>query len=186
IKEFAIALGLIEMSEVASPAGTAKFLTMPRLPIPSVGKQVANLEDDVFHHSKMLLSSLRFGELRSSPSRGRIIEPHILVGALLDRDRVGPCTAIGQDYVILEAEGVIKTVRADDRRGSQFYMELRRREPAEVVLSLLKSEGGRSINTTSMPRNLELPLQYAGPESARPIAARRTKNQNAEAMKQFL
>jgi hypothetical protein len=185
-KQFAIAVGLIEMSEVASPAGSAKFLTMPRLPVPSVGKQIANLEDDVFHHSKMLLSSLRFGELRSSPSRGRIIEPHVLVSALLDRDRVGPCTAIGEDYVILEAEGVIKTVRAADRRGNQFYMELRRREPAEVVLNLLKSDGGRSINTTGVAKNLELPLQYTGPEAARPVAAKRTKNQNTEALKLFL
>lgn len=185
-KEFAIGLGLIEMSEVASPAGSAKFLTMPRLPLPSVGKQTANLEDDVFHHSKMLLSSLRFGELRSSPSRGRIIEPYVLVRTLLERDRVGPCTAIGQDYVILEAEGVIKTTHADDRWGNQFYMELRRREPAEIVMNLLKSDGGSAINASSLSKNFELPLHYAGPETARPEAAKRTKNQSPEALRQFL
>jgi hypothetical protein len=185
-KEFAIGLGLIEMSEVASPAGSAKFLTVPRLPIPSVGKQTANLEDDVFHHSKMLLSSLRFGELRSSPSRGRIIEPYVLVRTLLDRDRVGPCTAIGQDYVILESEGVIKTTRAEDRQGNQFYMELRRREPAEIVMNLLKSDGGSAINATSLSRNLELPLHYTGPEATRPVAARRTRNQSPETLRQFL
>ena len=186
IKEFAIGLGLIEVSEVASPAGSAKFLTLPRLPLPSVGKQTVNLEDDVFHHSKMLLSSLRFGELRSSRSRGRINEPYVLVRTLLERDRVGPCTAIGQDYVILESEGVIRTSYADDRRGNQFYMELRRREPAEIVMNLLKSDGGSAINATSLTRSLELPLHYTGPEIARPIAARRTRNQNPEALRRFL
>jgi hypothetical protein len=185
-KNFAIGLGLIEVSEVASPAGTARFLTLPRLPVPSVGSQIANLEDDIFHHSKMLLSSLRFGELHSMPSRGKIVEPYILVRTLLERDRVGPCTAIGQDYVILESEGVIKTIHADDRRGDQFYMELRRREPAEVVMNLLKSDGGSSIDARSLSRNLELPLHYVGPESARPAAARSTKNQSPEALRRFL
>jgi hypothetical protein len=185
-KNFAIGLGLIEVSEVASPAGNARFLTLPRLPVPSVGSQIANLEDDVFHHTKMLLSSLRFGELRSTPSRGKIVTPFVLVKALLERDRVGPCTAIGQDYLILESEGVIKTIHADDRRGNQFYMELRRREPAEVVMNLLKADGGSSIDARSLSRNLELPLRYAGPENARPAAARYTKNQSPEALRRFL
>jgi len=71
-KTFAISVGLIEVSKVASPAGVARFLTLPRLPVPSVGNEAANLEDDVFHHSKMLLSSLRFGELRSTPWRDKL------------------------------------------------------------------------------------------------------------------
>ncbi|HKR59292.1 MAG TPA: hypothetical protein VJS64_06120 [Pyrinomonadaceae bacterium] len=185
-KNFAIGLGLIEVSEVASPAGTARFLTLPRLPVPSVGTQTANLEDDIFHHSKMLLSSLRYGELRSARWRGKIATPYVLVRTLLERDRVGPCTAIGQDYVILESEGVIKTIHADHRHGNQFYMELRRREPAEVVMNLLKSDGGSSIDATSLVRNLELPFRYAGPESARPAAAKKTKNQSPEALRRFL
>lgn len=186
VKAFAVGLGLVEVSEVASPAGSAKFLTMPRLPVPSVGSQTANLEDDIFHHSKMLLSSLRFGELRSSPSRGKILEPYVLVRTLLERDRVGPCTAIGQDYVILEAEGVIKTIHAAARWGNQFYMELRRREPAEIVMNLLKSGGGSAIDATSLRGNLELPMHYAGPETARPAAAKRIKNQNPETFRRFL
>lgn len=186
IKTFAIGLGLVDVSVVSSPAGSAKFLTSPRLSPPSVGHETAQLEDDVFHHAKMLLSSLRFGELRSKPSRGKIIDPPTLVRALMNRDRVGPCTAIGEDYVILEGEGVIRTIPAKDKIGKQFYMELRRRESAEMVLGLLESGGSATIDARSLPKSLELPLQYAGPERSRPLAAKRAAAQDPETIRRFL
>lgn len=186
ISELAIGLGLVEVSEVPSPAGSAKFLTTARLAPPSVGRETSHLEDDVFHHAKILLSSLRFGELRSRRSRGRIIDPPILVEALLERDRVGPCTAIGEDYVIPEGEGVIRTIAANDKPGRQFYMELRRREPAEIVLGLLESGASDIIDAKSLPRSLELPLRYVGPEQPRSAAVRRVVQQDPETIARFL
>jgi hypothetical protein len=186
IKTLAIGLGLVEISEVSSPAGSAKFLTTPRLAPPSVGRETAHLEEDVFHHAKMLLSSLRFGELRSSPARGRIIDPPTLVRALINRDIVGPCTAIGEDYIILEGEGVIRTIPATQKVGRQFYMALRRREPAEIVLGLLESGSSAAIDAKSLPRSLELPLRYIGPEKSRPIAAKRAATQDPETIRRFL
>lgn len=185
IKTLALGLGIIEVSEVSSKAGNAKFLTIPNLAPPSVGKETSHLEDDVFHHAKMLLSSLRFGELRSMPSRGQIIEPAILVEALINRDRVGPCTAIGEDYVLLECEGVIKTFQAPNKPGKQFYMQLRRHEPAEIVLGLLKSGKSEIINAKSLPKSLQLPLGFLGPEISR-VTARRTVIKDSETIKQFL
>lgn len=186
MKTFAIGFGLVDESEVFSPAGNAKFLTMPRLPLPSVGSEKENLENDIFHHSKMLLSSLRFGELRSEYGRGRIDNPVVLVSMLLERDRVGPCTAIGEDYTILETEGVIRTIHAGDRPGHQFYMELRRKEPAEIVLNLLESGSGGVIDSGQISKGIELPLQFTAPEAARPVAAKRTAKNSPELMKKFL
>jgi hypothetical protein len=185
-KTFAIGMGLVEESIVTSPAGNAKFLTLPRLPLPSVGSEAANLEDDIFHHSKMLLSSLRFGELRSQSGRGRIQDPFILVNTLLERDRIGPCTAIGEDYTILETEGVIKTIHADHKPGNQFYMELRRREPAEVVLSLLEAGSSGVVDSSQAFKDIELPLQYTAPEVTRPVAARQAAKQSPELIKKLL
>ncbi len=182
----AIALGLVELSEVASPAGSARFLTMPNLAAPSVGAEVGHLEDDVFHHAKMFLSSLRYGELRSNLARGRIISPPVLIRALLDRDRVGPCTAIGQDYTILEAEGVIRTIRAEDRPGYQFHMELRRREPAEVVLGLLESGASSRLVARTLSAAFELPMSYKGPDAHRPPAARKAFKEDRETFLKFL
>jgi len=186
IRRLAVGLGLVEVSEVSSPAGSAEFLIMPRLPAPSVGRETAELEDDVFHHAKMLLSSLRFGQLRSPRSRGRIIDPSILVGALLERERVGPCTAIGEDYVILEGEGIIRAIPAKYKPGKQFYMELRRREPAEIVLGLLESGASGIIDAKSLPRSLELPLRYGGPEGSRSSAVRKVVHEDPETIKRFL
>ena len=186
IKNFAIGLGLVDESEVLSPAGNAKFLTLPRLPLPSVGTEKENLENDIFHHSKMLLSSLRFGELRSEQGRGRINDPVVLISALLEKDRIGPCTAIGEDYTILETEGVIRTIRAEDKPGYQFFMELRRREPAEIVLNLLESGSSGVFESGQSAKSIELPLQFTSPEATRPIAAKQTARNNPELMKRFL
>jgi len=185
IKTLTIGLGLIDENKVQSIAGEASFLTKPGFSLPSVGKEVSNLEDDVFNHAKMLLSSLRYGEFRSTMSRGRIIDPKWIIGALMDRDQVGPCTAIGQDYVALEGEGVIRTIRAEHRFGEQFYMELRRSEPAEIVMNLLKSGKDPLIDVKSLPRNLELPISYTGPEVARPQAATKIVFQDPETIKRF-
>jgi len=186
IKNLAIGLGLIEESVVSSPAGSARFLTTPGLAPPSVGRETSHLEDDVFHHAKMLLSSLRFGELRSSAYRGRIIAPNVLVSALIDRDRVGPCTAIGEDYVILEGEGVIRTIPAKEKSGKQFYMELRRREPAEIVRGLLETGTSGTLDARSLPHSLELPFVYKGPETSRPIATRKAAKDDPETIRKFL
>lgn len=185
IKTLAIGLGLIDENKVQSIAGEASFLTKPGFSLPSVGKEVSNLEDDVFNHAKMLLSSLRYGEFRSTMTRGRIIDPKWIIGALVDRDRVGPCTAIGQDYVALEGEGVIRTIRAEHRSGEQFYMELRRSEPAEIVINLLKSGKDPLIDAKSLPGNLELPISYTGPEVSRPQAATKAVLQDPKTIKRF-
>ena len=182
----AVGLGLLEVSEVASPAGTVKFVTSARLAPPSVGSQTSHLEDDVFHHSKMLLSSFRFGQLRSSSSRGRILEPAVLVDRLLKYGEVGPCTAIGQDYVTLEANGVIRTVPAKDRTGNQFRMQLRRREPAQIVLDLFESGASDTIAAKSVPQDLQLPLDYTGPEASRATASRRVVHHDAGSVRAFM
>lgn len=185
IKTMAIGLGLVDENKVLSPAGEAIFFTTPGFALPSVGKEISNLEDDVFNHAKMLISSLRYGEFRSSQSRGRIIDPKWIVGALISRDRVGPCTAIGQDYVALEGEGVIRTIHAEHKPGEQFYMELRRSEPAEIVQNLLKSGRSPVIDAKSLPKNLELPFSYIGPEVPRPKAARKAIEHDPETIKRF-
>ncbi len=170
VVKMAVGLGLVETNSVNSPAGTAEFFTAPLLAPPSVGKETGHLEDDVFHHAKILLASLRYGETYSTPGRGRIIDPGWIVGGLLSRDEVGPCTAIGEDYVLLEKEGVIRTNRALDRPGKQYAMSLRRREPAEMVLSLLEAGNTARIDARVLPASLRLPTGYTSPDVTRSAA----------------
>lgn len=181
----AIALGIVEVSRVSTNNTDVEFLTMPKFAPPAVGEEAAHLEDDVFHHTKALLSSLRFGQLYSPSSRGRIADPPVLVRALLQRDRVGPCTAIGHDYTILEAQGVIRTSPSTTRPG-QFYMELRRKEPAEMAYDLLTKGSSESIDIRSLPQSLTLPNKYTGPEDNRLKAAEIAISRQARLTARFL
>lgn len=185
-KNLAVGFGLLDVSEVSSPTGIVKFVTSARLAPPSVGSQTSHLEDDVFHHAKMLLSSFRYGQLRSTVSRGRIMDPAFLVDRLLSTGEIGPCTAIGQDYVTLEASGVIRTVPAKHKSGNQFSMELRRREPAQIVLDLFESGVSDTIAAKSVPQALQLPLDYTGPEAPGAAAYRRVVHQDTASMRAFM
>lgn len=185
-KNLAVGLGFLEVSEVASPTGIVKFVTYARMAPPSVGSQTSHLEDDVLHQAKMLLSSFRYGQLRSTSSRGRINDPAALVSRLLNAGEIGPCTAIGQDYVTLEANGVIRTVPARHMSGNQFSMQLRRQEPAQIVLDLFESGVSDTIDAKSIPQNLQLPLGYTGPEAPRAIAYRRVVHHDAASMRAFM
>lgn len=167
IIEFALGFGLVEESEVSSPAGTARFLTLPRFAPTSIAGNVSVLEDDVFHHAKQLLSAFKFGELKSTFGRGQITQPLVLVKRLLDTGQVGPCTAIGQDYGLLEADGVLQTIKAENLPGDQRYMKLRRKEPAELVRRVLESNTERFVAEQGLAKDLSLPTKYTGPEAHR-------------------
>lgn len=186
IKEFIVGMGLLDVSVVLTGEGPVEFLTSPRLSPPSVGAATESLEYDVFHHAKMLLTSFRYGELKSSPQRGRIIEPGALVSSLLHSGRVGPCTAIGEDYVNLEAHGVLRTIAAKEAFGNQFYMELRRREPAQIALDLLNSGASDTIDAQSLSNNLKLPTGYIGPEVQQKAAYRKTIDHDSKSIEMIM
>src|SRR5262249_38586507 len=92
---------------------------------------------DCFHHAKMLLCCLKYGQLKSRPGRGKITDPIWIINALLRGGEVGPCTAIGQDYNVLEREGLISLCRAKDRGGKPYYMRLRKKEVGELAKQVL-------------------------------------------------
>ncbi|MBA4026695.1 MAG: hypothetical protein C0473_00485 [Cyanobacteria bacterium DS3.002] len=167
IVKFALGFGLVDESEVSSPVGIARFLTLPRFAPTSIAGNVSVLEDDVFHHAKQLLSAFKFGELKSTFDRGQIMSPLVLVNRLLESGQVGPCTAIGQDYGLLEADGVLQTIKATNKPGDQRFMKLRRKEPAELVRRVLQSNTDQFIAEQSSGKNLSFPTKYTGPEAHR-------------------
>jgi hypothetical protein len=129
-------VGLVDAVAVNSEFGEATFLTVPQLRGPSIGPSL--LSADVFHKAKVLLSCLRFGELKSVYSRGKIDTNEKMmniVNKLTRGEWTGPCTAIGQDYQLLEKDGVIET-----RPGPKgmYYMKLRQREVGLLVKQMLQ------------------------------------------------
>lgn len=128
-------VGLVDAITVHSDFGEATFLTLPQLCGPSIGPSI--LGADVFHKAKVLLSCLRFGELKSVYGRGKIDtnEKMInIVNKLIRGEWTGPCTAIGQDYQLLEKDGVIETKPA---KSGMYFMRLRQREIGLLVRQML-------------------------------------------------
>lgn len=128
-------VGLLDGITVQSPFASATFFTTPQLKGQGVGK--FNLSTDVFHKAKVLLSCLRFGQIKSISSRGKISTTEKMINIidkLLRGEWVGPATAIGQDYALLETNGVIK-VREGDAYG--YEMKLRQREVGELVRQMI-------------------------------------------------
>jgi len=135
IVEMMEGVGLLDGITVQSSIGSATFLTTPQLRGQGVGS--FSLSEDVFHKAKILLSCLRFGQTKSSFGRGRIstLEKMLnIVNKLLRGEWVGPATAIGEDYALLEMDGVIQTSPAEPYG---FYMKLRQREVGELVRQMI-------------------------------------------------
>lgn len=187
IVKLAANLGLVEVVTVNSAGSgmlSADFIMPPSAK--SKGEAADTLEDDIFHNAKLLLSSIRFGEQRSIASRGRIMDPIILMTSLIDENEVGPCTAIGEDYIVLETEGVIETNKAEHRPRQQYYMSLRRREPALIVKRLLESGFREPRKTGGITQDLAFPTSFNPPEIFKTLSGTQLTKSTAEARQQLI
>ncbi|PJN64563.1 hypothetical protein PAEAM_06490 [Paenibacillus sp. GM1FR] len=158
-------IGLLDGITVSSEYGRAVFFTTPQIKGHGVGG--FTLQEDVFHKAKVLLSCLRFGEKSSTYSRGNISTQSMMmniVNKLVRGEWVGPCTAIGQDYQLLEKDGVIET-RRSSRINNTYFMKLRQSEVgklAKQMISLNKVILEAEENSSSI-LNAQ-PSQYIIPE----------------------
>lgn len=157
-------VGLLDGIDVESAIGKATFMTLPQLKGPIAG--TSELWADVFHKAKLLLGCLRFGELKSHSGRGRI-DTHEkmmnIVNKLVRGERVGPCTAIGQDYVLLEREGTITTT---DAGAGMRFMTLRQKEVGQMVQQILML--GQVVDDVALQGYYtEQPDRYTIPEIRR-------------------
>jgi len=129
--------GIIDISGVQLKSGSTsrEFPTAPD--IWGIFVQDGGLSKDLIDDSKLLLNSLRYGELYSRQSRGQINNPAVLVGALIKKGQVGPATAIGEDYPLPLARGIVSITESRLHPG-RFYMELRKKDIAESVRDVLE------------------------------------------------
>lgn len=130
-------VGLIDVCQVNTKTGVKKqFVYTPRMWGTLAGNKLVN---DIYDDVKLFLASIRFGERYSSTSRIR--DPIVLVNALVERDthRVGPATAIGTDYPLLEIQGIIKVEKAPSYRD-RYYMTLVKEDVAKTALEILTHE----------------------------------------------
>lgn len=168
-------VGLLDALTVRSNVGEATFVTIPQLK--GISLDTPLLSADVFHKAKVLLSCLRFGEVKSQPWRGKI-ETHEkmvnIVSKLVRGEWVGPATAIGYDYQLLERDGVVTT---RPFKSGMYEMKLRQKEVGLLVQQMLE------FNRVFPEVDIELqellgkqPTNYTTPEQRRyEISAKPTK-----------
>ena len=175
-------VGLLDAVPIKSETTNAVFVTGPQLR--GISIDALPLSVDVFHKAKVLLSCLRFGQLKSNQGRGKIdtsAKMMNIVNKLLRGEWVGPCTAIGEDYKLLELDGVIATHPVNRGWYNQYQMyemNLRQKEVGQLVKQMLEYKRALPETGTDFETILiqEPVVSYDMPETRRhEILARETK-----------
>jgi hypothetical protein len=154
-------VGLIDGARVHTPTGERLFAFPPDL-----DNRFGLRRSDAAHERKLFIAHILNGHFFGVSRTGRINDPLVLVDALINRGTVGPATAIGRDYPLLESAGI---VRAREARGGQYYLDLVKRDVAEDSRTLLARalEGGGGQHSAGSLNALWLPGSFQGPERDR-------------------
>ena len=157
-------IGFLDENSIGNETGTFSFVTRPA----AFTKFTNSAADDAFDLAKAFVTSLTFGMTSSPYGRGRIRMIEALMNKLIEGSWVGPATAIGQDYKVLEIKGVVEVRSAN---GGRFYMRLLKKEVGKLALMVI-TEGEASSEAL-----LQLPTvsatKYQGPEINRMVVRKR-------------
>jgi len=103
----------------------------------------------------------------SRVSRGRINMIEALLKKLIRGECVGPATAIGEDYKILEQKRVIKLTPYG---GGMYYMRLLKKGVGEIALKIINDGDASDMSATQLPSATL--THYVGPETKRELVRR--------------
>lgn len=158
------AIGLFDVNTIGNEKGRFSFVTKPA----AFSKFTNTIADDAFDLAKVFVTSLTYGMTQRASSRGRIT----MIGALMNRliwgEWVGPATAIGQDYRVLELKGVIEV---KPYGGSRFKMRLLKKEVGQLALSVITQGEASSESVLKLPSVAA--SVYTGPEANRTLLRKR-------------
>lgn len=154
------AAGVYDLNQVTNEQGSHVYVTSPA----AFHKFVDPMVDDTFDMAKSLVAALAYGMKDRVSSQGRIDYLPRLLGNLIAGYEVGPATAIGQDYRVLEVNRVLK-LRPDDRFPNRYHMRLLKKEVGQLALHVLTQGTASTQALTDLP---SAPMSgYVGPEASR-------------------
>ena len=171
-----VAAGVYDLNTVGNAAGNHVYVTAPS----AFHKFVDPFVDDCFDMAKSLVAALSYGMTRRSRSEGRIFDLPALLSKLIAGYEVGPATAIGEDYRILETNRVVQL--RQHRNSHLFFMKLLKREIGQLALHVLEQGDAGPEALTELPA---APMSnYIGPEEGRthvrrqqtPMSKRKTRD----------
>jgi len=162
-------IAMYDFSEVSNNIHSKVFITKPS----AFAKFGNPFEDDALDLAKAFIAALYYGMKVSTSNRGKIQDIIMLrytLLKLLRGEKVGPCTAIGQDYQILELNRVIQL---EHYKGGMYYMELLKYDIATLALDVLTK--GDLAEYSVLDKNISSNASsYSGPEKNR-MKVRRKK-----------
>jgi hypothetical protein len=160
-------IGMYDFNEVSNAKETKTFVTKP-----SAFSKFGNpFEDDALDLAKAFVSSLYYGINFSNPGRGKITFLKALMQNLVDGLEVGPATAIGEDYKLLELKQVIRLRKG---YGQTYYMRLLKKDIGELAIHVLQF--GDATEKTVVGNYSGSVTNYVGPEQKR-INSRKKQNE---------
>lgn len=154
-----VSIGMFDLNEVANTGERVQFVTRPA----AFGKYGNPFSDDALDLAKAFVTCLTYGMKRSAPSRGQIQRLDLLMRNLIAGDWVGPATAIGEDYKLLELRGVIQT----RPQGYGYSMKLLKKDIGEIALAVL-TQGDASHDTAATLPGASV-SSYSAPEQNRTV-----------------
>jgi hypothetical protein len=160
-------IGLFDVNAIGNESGQHEFVTKPS----AFNKYSSSTVEDAFDLAKAFVTSLTYGMTSSASGRGRIQMVTALVSRLIRGEWVGPATAIGKDYQVLELKGVVKV---EPVQGSMCRMKLLKAEVGRLALQVINEGDASQSSLESLPSVAV--TSYQAPEFNRRLAR---KNQTA-------
>jgi hypothetical protein len=167
-------IGMYDVNTVSNSNETVEYITRPS----AFNKFGRSDLSDAFDLAKAFVASLEYGMSRSQASRGRIVFLRRLMEKLIAGETLNPCTAIGQDYRVLELRGVVQVIPA---HSGMYSMRLLKRDIGELALQVLQSGDASEQSLTALPG---APLSgFRGPEVNRVHARKQAQLENIDVRK---
>ncbi len=168
-------IGLYDLSEVSNDFEARLYVTLP-----AAFNKYSDPTSDAFDLAKAFVASLTYGMERSTPDRGRISILHRLIAKLIRGEWVGPATAIGQDYTVLEMRGVLEV----KRERHSYSMRLLKREVGVLAQQVLLEGDASATAVITVPRSNA--TSFRGPESQREITRKKDLGADRKALSRIL
>jgi hypothetical protein len=145
---FAVGIGLLDKTQImVADGGFREFLTTPHI----YGELAATQGKDVCDRVRLFLDSIRHGQHYGAWYTGRIWDdPTPLLSKLVDVGQIGPCTAIGTDYQLVEKAGIVN-VKPSRSKPGQFVMELVQKDTVRLVRDIVVNKAPLLTGTSVSP-----------------------------------
>jgi hypothetical protein len=155
------AIGFLDVNVVSNNKEEVGYVTLPS----AFSKYSSSMVEDAFDLAKAFVASLTYGMTKSSYMRGQITMIDRLLSALISGREVGPVSAIGQDYKVLELKGVV-SVRQGSKNGRTGPMlKLLKKEVGELALQAIRQGDISEHSVPSLPGAAI--TKYKNPETNR-------------------